>query len=137
MALRKRSRACYGKKTDAWREQELEPLVTKFLLQPITPQTTLQFEQALQEAARELGRRVLEWTLNVIEPEVLNAEGRYAEAFAALRSAHENAEHLQMTRFNDGVRDYPAGTFIHNPAGSSHVPQSRTGCVLFVFYPEG
>jgi anti-sigma factor ChrR (cupin superfamily) len=39
--------------------------------------------------------------------------------------------------FNDGVRDYPAGTFIHNPAGSSHVPQSKTGCVLFVFYPEG
>ncbi|HEX8176524.1 MAG TPA: cupin domain-containing protein [Pyrinomonadaceae bacterium] len=39
--------------------------------------------------------------------------------------------------FNDGVRDYPAGSFIHAPAGSSHVPQSKTGCVLFVFYPEG
>jgi anti-sigma factor ChrR (cupin superfamily) len=39
--------------------------------------------------------------------------------------------------FNDGVRDYPAGTFIHNPAGSSHVPQSETGCTLFLFYPEG
>ena len=39
--------------------------------------------------------------------------------------------------FNDGVRDYPAGAFIHNPAGSSHVPQSKTGCTLFVFYPEG
>lgn len=39
--------------------------------------------------------------------------------------------------FNDGVRDYPPGTFIHNPAGSSHVPQSLTGCTLFVFYPEG
>ena len=39
--------------------------------------------------------------------------------------------------FNDGVRDYPAGTFIHNPAGSSHVPQSQTGCTLFVFFPEG
>src|SRR4051812_47023742 len=39
--------------------------------------------------------------------------------------------------FNDGVRDYPAGTFIHAPAGSSHVPQSREGCVLFLFYPEG
>lgn len=38
---------------------------------------------------------------------------------------------------NDGVRDYPAGTFIHNPAGSSHVPQSKTGCTLFLFYPEG
>ena len=39
--------------------------------------------------------------------------------------------------FNDGVHDYPAGSFIHNPAGSAHVPQSREGCVLFVFFPEG
>ncbi len=39
--------------------------------------------------------------------------------------------------FNDGVRDYPAGSFIHNPAGSAHVPQSTEGCVLFVFFPEG
>jgi len=39
--------------------------------------------------------------------------------------------------FNDGVRDYPAGTFIHNPTGSSHIPQSSTGCRLFVFLPEG
>ena len=39
--------------------------------------------------------------------------------------------------FNDGVRDYPEGTFIHNPTGSSHVPQSKTGCTIFVFYPEG
>jgi len=57
------------KKIEAWREQELEPLVTKFLLRPITPQATLQFEQALQEALRELGRQVLEWTLNATEPE--------------------------------------------------------------------
>jgi anti-sigma factor ChrR (cupin superfamily) len=39
--------------------------------------------------------------------------------------------------FHDGSREFPAGSFIHNPAGSSHVPQSATGCVLFVFYPEG
>lgn len=39
--------------------------------------------------------------------------------------------------FNDGIRDYPAGSFIHAPAGSSHVPQTTTGCTLFVFYPEG
>ena len=38
--------------------------------------------------------------------------------------------------FNDGVRDYPAGTFIHHPIGSSHIPQSATGCRLFIFYPE-
>ena len=39
--------------------------------------------------------------------------------------------------FCDGRTSYPAGTFIHNPAGSSHVPQSEEGCVLFVFFPEG
>ena len=39
--------------------------------------------------------------------------------------------------FNDGTRDYPAGSFIHNPIGSSHVPQSENGCTLFVFYPDG
>jgi anti-sigma factor ChrR (cupin superfamily) len=38
---------------------------------------------------------------------------------------------------NDGVRDYPAGSFIHNMAGSSHAPRSAIGCRLFVYYPEG
>lgn len=39
--------------------------------------------------------------------------------------------------FDDGVREYPVGSFIHAPAGSWHVPQTVTGCTLFVFYPEG
>lgn len=39
--------------------------------------------------------------------------------------------------FNDGERDYPAGSFIHCPTGSRHVPQSVTGCRLFLFYPQG
>ena len=39
--------------------------------------------------------------------------------------------------FNDGVHDYPAGTFIHNPRGSAHVPQSKQGCVIFVLFPDG
>lgn len=39
--------------------------------------------------------------------------------------------------FCDGVNSYPAGTFIHHPAGSSHIPQSAEGCVLFVYFPEG
>jgi signal transduction histidine kinase len=62
----------------------------------------------LRSMAASRGDPSLSEQLDVIEPEVLNAEGRYAEAFAALRSAHENAEHLQMTRFNDGVRDLRA-----------------------------
>jgi hypothetical protein len=39
--------------------------------------------------------------------------------------------------FCDGINSYPAGTFIHHPAGTSHIPQSADGCVLFVFFPEG
>jgi hypothetical protein len=38
---------------------------------------------------------------------------------------------------DDGPAQYTAGTFIHYPAGSSHSPSTRTGCTLFVFYPEG
>ena len=39
--------------------------------------------------------------------------------------------------FHDGEREYPAGSLIHNPAGSSHVPQSESGCKLLVIYPHG
>lgn len=38
---------------------------------------------------------------------------------------------------NDGPVTHKEGTFIHYPAGSSHAPSTRTGCTLFVFYPEG
>ena len=49
----------------------------------------------------------------------------------------EIQEPISIGVFNDGARDYPAGSFIHAPAGSSHVPQSAKGCTLFLFYPEG
>lgn len=39
--------------------------------------------------------------------------------------------------FSDGARDYPAGTFLHAPAGSWHLPATAAGCTLFLFYPEG
>lgn len=39
--------------------------------------------------------------------------------------------------FHDGEREYWAGSFIHCPRGSWHRPGSRTGGILFLFYPEG
>ncbi|AFY40383.1 anti-ECFsigma factor, ChrR [[Leptolyngbya] sp. PCC 7376] len=52
-------------------------------------------------------------------------------------SHDDNSEEIFVISgiFNDGLRDYPAGTFIHHPIGSSHIPQSMTGCKLFIFYP--
>ena len=34
--------------------------------------------------------------------------------------------------FSDETGDYPAGTYIRNPPGSSHSPFSTNGCTLFV-----
>lgn len=39
--------------------------------------------------------------------------------------------------FNDGAREYAEGSFVHYPAGSTCLPSSRAGCVLFAFFPEG
>ena len=39
--------------------------------------------------------------------------------------------------FDDGAHVYPAGSFLHHPAGSSHSPTTKSGCTLLVFYPEG
>ncbi len=33
---------------------------------------------------------------------------------------------------SDAYGDYPAGTYLMNPPGSSHAPRSDAGCVLFV-----
>ena len=64
--------------------------------------------QELRTLAAERGDPSLSERLDVIEPEVLNAEGRYEDAFVALRNAHEVAERTQMTRFNDGMRELRA-----------------------------
>jgi len=34
--------------------------------------------------------------------------------------------------FSDEHGDYPAGTYVRNPIGSSHTPHSEDGCVIFV-----
>lgn len=34
--------------------------------------------------------------------------------------------------FSDEHADYPAGTYVRNPIGSSHTPHSKDGCTIFV-----
>jgi len=34
--------------------------------------------------------------------------------------------------FSDELGDYPAGTYLRNPPGSSHAPFSKNGCKIFV-----
>ena len=41
--------------------------------------------------------------------------------------------------FNDGKKDHDEGSFINNPTGSAHIPQSTVGCgcTVLVTFPEG
>ncbi|MBX3430813.1 MAG: hypothetical protein KF779_14620 [Hyphomonadaceae bacterium] len=64
--------------------------------------------QELRSMASERGDPNLSEKLDLIEPEILDAEGRHAEAFAAMLHAHETSERNQMTRFNAGVRELRA-----------------------------
>ncbi len=47
---------------------------------------------------------------------------------------HELGEEILVLDgvFSDEAGDYPAGTYLMNPPGSSHSPRSESGCMLFV-----
>lgn len=47
---------------------------------------------------------------------------------------HEFGEEIFVLEgvFSDEHGDYPAGTYLMNPPGSSHTPGSEAGCIIFV-----
>lgn len=59
---------------------------------------------------------------------------RYAAGAHFERHAHEGGEEIFVLQgvFSDEHGDYPAGTYLRNPPGTSHTPFSRDGCMLFV-----
>ena len=52
-------------------------LVEDFRQQPISPARTHQFEQQLQDELRELGREVVQWTYNHLEPAAVEALAKH------------------------------------------------------------
>ena len=59
---------------------------------------------------------------------------RYAPGSRFARHGHGGGEEILVLEgtFSDEAGDYPAGTYLRNPAGSSHAPCSATGCTLLV-----
>ena len=59
---------------------------------------------------------------------------RYAPGAKFDSHLHEFGEEILVLEgvFSDENGDYPAGTYMMNPPGSSHAPHSESGCVLFV-----
>ena len=59
---------------------------------------------------------------------------RYQPGSKFQTHTHEFGEEILVMNgaFSDESGDYPAGTYIMNPPGSSHAPFSESGCTLFV-----
>lgn len=59
---------------------------------------------------------------------------RYAPGSRFERHGHAGGEEILVLEgtFSDEAGDYPCGTYLRNPAGSSHAPFSEVGCKLLV-----
>ena len=59
---------------------------------------------------------------------------RYAPETSFAMHSHPRGEEILVLSgtFSDGGGDYPAGSYLRNPPGSSHRPFSTSGCTLFV-----
>ena len=59
---------------------------------------------------------------------------RYAPGSHFERHRHGGGEEILVLEgtFSDEQGDYPEGTYVRNPVGSSHAPFSAAGCVILV-----
>lgn len=59
---------------------------------------------------------------------------RYAAGSSFKRHSHPLGEEIFVLEgiFSDEHGDYPAGSYLRNPPGSSHAPFSLDGCTIFV-----
>ncbi len=59
---------------------------------------------------------------------------RWAPGTRSAPHAHPGGEEILVLEgvFGDELGDYPAGTWLRNPHGSSHAPFSASGCLLYV-----
>ncbi len=92
---------------------------------------------AKKEVAPGIFERVI-WQGNK-DKRALIFEFKAGAKFPGLDHHNSGSEQVYVISgvFNDGRNDHVEGSFINNPKGSAHVPQSEKGCVVLVLYPEG
>lgn len=59
---------------------------------------------------------------------------RYAPGSSFSTHTHGGGEEFLVLEgvFSDEQGDYPTGTYVRNPVGSQHTPQSQSGCTILV-----
>ncbi|RBP51737.1 cupin domain-containing protein [Arenicella xantha] len=79
---------------------------------------------------------VLRRPLERVGDEVARATSvvRYAPASQFSAHRHDGGEEFLVLEgvFQDEHGDYPAGSYVRNPPGTSHTPGSQTGCTILV-----
>lgn len=78
--------------------EEIDQLVQAFLLQPVTPEATWQFENAVEDRLRELGRSTLEVVYNRLEAETPDEMPKHVEF-----EGHEYSRKNEKTNNRDGI----------------------------------
>ena len=78
--------------------EEIDQLVQAFLLQPVTPEATWQFENAIEDRLRELGRSTLEVVYNRLEADTPDEMPKHVEF-----EGHEYSRKNEKTNNRDGI----------------------------------
>jgi anti-sigma factor ChrR (cupin superfamily) len=105
-----------------------------FLISEMRQRIVLNHHNLDWVASPELGveRKMLER----VGDEVAKATSivRYQPGSKFKTHTHDLGEEILVLEgvFSDELGDYPAGTYVMNPPGSSHAPFSESGCTLFV-----
>ncbi|MGP2655937.1 cupin domain-containing protein [Malaciobacter sp. WC5094] len=88
-------------------------------------------------APKEVAIGVFEYTLWEEKNNKISAIYKFEENTAFPIDSHGlYDEHIYVLSgtFNDGQTDYKKGSYIFNPKGTIHIPQSKEGCSVLVIY---
>ncbi len=98
--------------------EEINQLVQAFLLQPVTPEATWQFENAIEDRLRELGRSTLEVVYNQFEADTPDEMPKHVEF-----EGHEYSRKNEKTNNRDGIGTVfgkiPLVRFSYEPLGEA------------------
>ena len=105
--------------------EEIDQLVQAFLLQPVTPEATWQFENAVEDRLRELGRSILEVVYNRLESDTPDEMPKHVEF-----EGHEYSRKSEKTNNRNGIGTVfgkiPLVRFSYEPLSEARDDQQKS-----------
>ena len=105
--------------------EAIDHLVQAFLLQPVTPEATWQFENAVENCLRELGRSVLEVVYNRLEADIPDEMPKHVQF-----EGHEYSRKNEKTNNRNGIGTVfgkiPLVRFSYEPLSEARDEQQKS-----------